>query len=360
MAVDSMSDSYLFQFEKYLDSNPYREYVMNRPYVRLSAHSNRLHKPSSIVFQQFINNQKNPLILDRIAYKLRIKSDLNVDTQREPLRHEHYHTNSPVNDSINLPTRAATTKTYLRQPTAATRTTNSMKTVVTDEFNGIEGNAVRVGTLNDLIRHFHQEEIRLIHRPTDDLDNLSNCTTNNRLMKERKTPAFASKRILKRPQTLTEYRFKIPPSLRTEYRTRLTDQYSLKQQSIDKLIQKSRAKTSFHTEKQISKLTIIDPFNFEGQVPSSHYIFPPARPFGYLTRKSFDDTPRLTSVPLRKKQPIKKLPKSPLNSLEQLSTDTDRTPKSLTEIRKSNTTLADLDDELDNPPNTIVNMNMKS
>jgi hypothetical protein len=268
-----------------------------------------------------------------------------------------------VNDPVNLPTRATITKTHYRQPTGVTRTTHSMKTVVNDEFNGIEGSAVHVGTLNDLIKHFDQEEIRLIHRPIDHFDNLRNYTTNNRLMSERKTPAFASERVIKRPQTLTEYRFKVPASLRTTSRIpRLIDQYFLKQQSIDKRLPKPRAKTSFNFEKKISKLTITDPFNSKGQIPSSHYIFPPVRPFGYFTRKSLDDTlPYQTSAPFKKRQPeIKKLPQVPVNSIEQLSTDTNQTPQSLTKVHKSNTTLTELDDDLNSPPNTIVNMNIQS
>jgi hypothetical protein len=366
MALDSMSDSCLFQLERYFDSHPYRDYTMNRPYASVSAHSNRLYKPSSKVFQQFINNQKNPLILDRIAYKLRIKSDLNVDTQREYLPHEHYHNNSPVNDLVNLPVRSATTRTYHRQPTAVTRTTQqSMKTVANDRLNGVEGNAVHVGTLNDLIRHFHREEIRLNHRPVNDLNNRSNSTNNNRLVKECKTPAFASERTIKRPQTLTEYRFKVPssslPRTPRPSLSGLTTQNSLKQSLLSKRLPKPRAKTAFHTEKQVSKLTITDPYNSNEHIPSSHYLFPPVRPFGYFTRKPLDDSRYLISKLLKKQKPeIKKLHQSLANSIDEFSIDPDHTPRSLGKVHKSNTNLSDGDDDLNNPPNTIVNMNIKS
>ena len=365
MALDSMSDSCLFQLERYFNSHPYRDYTMNRPYASLSAHSNRLYRPSSKVFQQFINTQKNPLILDRFAYKLRIKSDLNVDTEREYRHHEHFHNNSPVNDLVSLPVRSATTKTYHRQTTAVTRTTQqTLKTVANDKLNGVEGNAVHVGTLNDLIRHFHREEIRLNHRPDNDLDTLSN-STNYRLIKESKTPAFASERLLKRPQTLTEYRFKVPSSSPRTPRpslSRLTTQTSLKQPSATKRQPKPRAKTAFNTEKQVSKLTITDPYNSNEHIPSSPYLFPPVRPFGYFTRKSLDDSPYLIPKLLKKqKTETKKLFQSPANSIDQIAMETDHTPRSLVKIHKSNTNLSDDDDDdLDNPPNTTVNMNMKS
>ena len=366
MALDSMSDSCLFQFEEYLNSNPYRGYVINKPYIPLSAHSNRRNKPSSIVFRQFNNNQSNPLTLDRLAYKLRMKSALNVNTLRESHRHKHHLTNSPINEPIQLLPRVTTTKTSVRQPTARTRTTNSVKTVANEEFQGIEGNAVHVGTLNDLIKHFHQEETRLIRQPITYLDHLSTHISNNRLINDRRStstvPPFATERLIKQPQAPTEYRFKAPTSPRALSRnlrpniSRQTNQSSLKQQSIT-----SRTKTLPPREKQVricNKLTIIDPFTFDNHPsiqPSSSYIIPPIRPFGYFIRKSIEDLPPSTPLLFRRKQEIRKVPKNSLDSIDQLSTDDSR---SMTQLSKSLTTLTDLEEDLDNPPNTRINMDL--
>jgi hypothetical protein len=388
MAIDSMSESCLFQLEKYFNSNPYREYTMNRPYIPMSAHSNRVNKSSSMTFRQLINNQKNSLTLDRIAYKLRIKSDLNVNTSRESYQHEHYHTNSPMNDAFNLIPRSATTKTFIRQPTAVTRTTNSIKTLVNNEINGIEGNAVHVGTLDDLIKQFHREEIRLIHHPTEYLDNLSTYTANNRLITGRitpKTPSFLSERIIKQPQALTEYHFMAPTLPRTasqvnRYRlkerrnnnidhTLSTDQYSFKRQSTamtshDKRIQESREKALLHTSKQLctcNKLTIIDPFNSEenqSTLPLTKYIFPPLRSSGYLKKKSIDDIPHSIPLLMKKKQDIQKCPKNSLDSMDHISADIDEHSHVLNDRNKSITTSTDLDDDLPNPPNTRINVNL--
>jgi len=371
MTLDSMSESCLYQLERYFNSNPYREYAMNKPYVPVSGRSNRVNKSSSIVFNQLINNEKKPSTLDRNIYKLRIKSDLNVD----PSRHSYLHTNSPMNDTLNFIPRPVTTKTSLRQPTATTRITKSTKPLNNENFNGIEGNSVHVGTLDDLINQFHREEIRLIQHPIDYLGNVSSHTINERL------PSFSSARTIKQPQALTEYHLKVPISPRTasqgnryrlkEKRNKNPNQYLSKRQlttinSHDKQIQESHEKTLFHTEKQLcicNKLTIIDPFNSEQTRPilrSTKYIFPAIRPIGYFTRRSIDNTQNSTSLFIRKKSDKKKLSKYSFDLIDQLSRTADETSQVFNDINnKSLTTLSDLNDDYETPQNTTVNLDFK-
>jgi hypothetical protein len=397
MAVDTMNEASHFRFEKYLNSNPYREYAMNKPYmpksIAVPSHSNRL-KSSFIAFHPLMNNQKDSSTLDRATYKLRMKSKLNVDTQREtptphrlPRRYYYQrqsHTNTSVNDKFSIIT--PSTKTLTRQPTALTRTTNSINTNV----NGIEGNAVRVRTLNDLI-----SQLPLIDNPTESSDNTSTFISTKPVINERITPklsSFSSERIAKQPQALTEYHFDAPPSQTHRYRKKdeivsppLIDQYrqrfnSLERQatvisSHDKRIQESRDKISLHTEKQIcicNKLTIIDPFNSEQnplispllKKPSAIYIFPPLRPPGYFTRKPTDDS--LRSTPKKKYgMKIKQQELSPdsLDSIDQISIDEDDDDDESLHVfnitNKSRASLIDVNDDLRNPPNTRVNVDLK-
>lgn len=330
-----MSDSCLFQLENYFNSNPYREYGMTtRPYIPRSAHSNRLTLP----IDSFFSNRKQPLTLDRLTYKLRIKSDLNVETFREYHRHGHCHTNSPI-----METRPTPRKIQQRQPTATTQTSHL---TAPRDIHGIEGNAVHVGTLNDLIRHFHQEEIRLVHHNTDYSDNLSTFTSNYRsTMSNERPPVFARQRSMKQARALTEYHFPDPRPSRTaskSSRTPLKSQLNIK------------PPTDTHLPKQKpSRLTILDPFsaqNIPPLVPSNGYIFPPMRAFGYYTRKTPDElhTPSL----FRRKTDMKRLPRNSLESIGQLSTVTDVKSPVLTDVDVD-------DDDLTNPPNTRINVDCK-
>ena len=103
--------------------------------------------------------------------------------------------------------------------------------------------------------------------------------------------------------------------------------------SHDKRIQDSREKSLMRTEKQLcicNKLTIVDPFNSNSDQiettlsqfhpsqqqqppqPTTSYIFPPVRPFGYFTKKPTTDDAQQSSasIPLsprmKKKHGIKK------------------------------------------------------
>jgi hypothetical protein len=415
---------------------------MNKPYFpKTSQHltvSNRLlppqHPPPSILaYHELMDNQKNASTLDRLAYKLRMKSDLNIDTLREThirRRHHHYHPqqnhlHSNVSDASSLAPPSISTKTFGRQPTSITMSTNTMKTLMTDDLNGIEGNAVRVGTLDDLIKQFRRAEFRLVRRPPDYLDSASyissNVSTNDRTIISKTHQQY--ERTIKQPQALTEYRFNVPtfpatptrtyrePSFhqglvyqyRTRERTNITDLPLINQRTIntpdqnrprlnslviqerqptamsshDKRIQELREKSLMRTEKQLcvcNKLTIVDPFNSEQndsslpqlhqtqQQPSINYIFPPVRPFGYLTKKSTNDDSQQSSwsppPPQRnkKKQRTKKKHKSSKNSLDSLdkllevtdNNDEDDNSQIFNDTIKSMVSLTDIDDELQN------------
>jgi hypothetical protein len=453
MTLDSLSESSLLRLEQYLNSNPYREYSMNKPYLPKTSQNlavpNRSipsqHQPSVLAFHELMDNQKNSLTLDRLAYKLRMKSDLNIDTLREThirRRHRHYHPqqnhiNSNISDTLSsIP---ASTKTFTRQPTSITMSTNTMKTLMTDDLNGIEGNAVRVGTLDDLIKQFRRAEFRLVRRPADYLDSSSyissNVSTNDRTTIT-KSHQQNQERPLKQPQALTEYRFNVPtfpttptrsyrePSshqgliyqYRTRERTNNTDLPLLHQRPLnspdqnrqrlnsliiqerqptaislhDKRIQELREKSLMRTEKQLcvcNKLTIVDPFNSEHtdstlpqlqqsqqQQPSINYIFPPVRPFGYLTKKSTaDDSQQLSwsPPPMKKKYGPKKKrhknsknSKNSLDSLDKLAVneanDDDDSSQILNDTIKSMVSLTDIDDELHNVLNLSAPAPMKN
>jgi len=469
MAFDSLSESSLLRLEQYLNSNPYREYTMNKPYVpkvsQTSIHSNRLipQKQSSILaFHELMDNQKNSLTLDRLAYKLRMKSDLNIDTLRETHirrryhhhHHQHYHPpqqtqqnhiNSNISETLSTIPPSTSTKTFLRQPTAITMSTNTMKTFIGEDLNGVEGNAVRVGTLNDLIKQFRRAEFRLVRRPADYLDSSStylssNVSTNDRTLTTKShqpQQQQQQERPIKQPQALTEYRFNAPtfpttPSRTTrdplfhqgliyQYRTReripntdlpllnsrpisspeqtrprlnsliIHERQPTAMSSHDKRIQELREKSLMRTEKQLcvcNKLTIVDPFNSNSEQSelslsqyqqsqrqtSANYIFPPIRPFGYLTKKSTtnNDDAQLSwdqSLPshIKKKQGTKKkgrkISKQSLDSLDKIgineTNDDDDNSQICNDMIKSMVSLTDLDDdEIQNTTNTRINLDL--
>ena len=451
MTLDSLSESSLVRLEHYLNSNPYREYAMNKPYFPKTSHPNTYSNRSIpqqapvLAFHELMDNQKNSLTLDRLAYKLRMKSDLNIDTLRETHvrrrrhhRHQHKHPqqnpiNANISDSLSSIPPSTSTKTFTRQPTSITMSTNTMKTLIADDLNGIEGNAVHVGTLDDLIKQFRRAEFRLVRRPADYLDSAStylssNVSTNDRTLTTKSRQHH--ERPIKQPQALTEYRFNAPtiPSTpsrmhrdptthqgliyhyRTRERSNNTDLPLLHQRSIntpeqhrqrynsliieerqptamsshDKRIQELREKSLMRTEKQLcvcNKLTIVDPFNssFEQtessfpqlhhsqQQPSTNYIFPPVRPFGYFTKKttSTDDTQQLpwSPPPIKKKYGTKKkhnkTMKNSLDSLDKIGNveinDDDDSSQLFNDTIKSMVSLTDFEDDVHN---TTLNVDL--
>ncbi|CAF3810163.1 unnamed protein product, partial [Rotaria magnacalcarata] len=347
MTLDSLSESSLLRLEQYLSSNPYRAYSMSKPYVSKASqhvpHSNRLipeQQPSIFAFHELMDNQKDSLTLDRLAYKLRMKSDLNIDTLRENHirrrrhrhphnRHHHHHQqqqqqhhhqtqhshnlNLNLNDTASSVPASTSTKTFIRQPTAITMSTNTLKTVMSDDLTGIEGSSIRVGTLDDLIKQFRRGEFRLVRRPADYLESASTFLSSNVSTNDRPVVIKSHRhheRQLKQPQALTEYRFNAPtfpttpsrthreptihPGLIYQYRTRerlnntdlpllnhhsaytpqegrqrfnslvIQERQTTAMSSHDKRIQDLREKSLMRTEKQLcvcNKLTIVDPFN---------------------------------------------------------------------------------------------------
>ena len=473
MTFDSLSESNLARLEQYLNTNPYREYSMSKPYFPKPSHAtqqtNRLinqQQPSILAYHELVDHQKNALTLDRLAYKLRMKSDLNIDTLREThlrrrthhhhrrRRQQHFHpsqTHSNITESMSSIPPSTSAKTFGRQPTSITMSTNTMKTLMTDDLNGVEGNAVRVGTLNDLIKQFRRAEFRLVRRPADYLDSSStylssNVSTNDRTLvnKSRHHHHQQSERPAKQPQALTEYRFNAPtfpatPSrtardplvhqgLIYQYRTRdrsqptdlpllhsrtvnspdqlrprlnslvIEDRQSTAMSSHERRIQELREKSLMRTEKQLcvcNKLNIIDPFNSsqseqnestfpqlqqtQQQQPSVNYIFPPIRPFGYLTKKSTDESnQQSTTVPppppaSKKKHKTKrrhlKNSKNSLDSLDKIdlvdNNDDAEDSQIFNETIQSMVSLTDLDEthnktiniDLNLPTNLTPNVN---
>ncbi|CAF4028412.1 unnamed protein product [Adineta steineri] len=363
MSRRSLSEESLVRFEQYLNTNPYREYSMSKPYFpktsQMSTHSNRLipqQQSSMLAFHELMDNSKNSLTLDRIAYKLRMKSDLNIDTLRETdVRRRHYHRHqqfpskqSPLNlevsditSSILPPT---LTKTFTRQPPAITISTDAMKTLMNDDLNGIEGNAVRVGTIDELIKRFRQTEHQLIRRPTDYVGSpspseLNNISRNGRPVLPKSRQQHQEPQI-KQPQGLTEYSFKAPtfPSISTRipreaknsqkfnYPNRIRERYNtaihntstdnadtsllhqcplnspeqhhrrlnsfisrdqptIELSSHDKRIQESREKSLMRFEKQLctfNKLTIGDPFNYDQMDPTIYQFQQPLPITSYI------------------------------------------------------------------------------
>lgn len=456
MTLDSLSESSLVRLEQYLSSNPYREYSMAKPYFpkpsQATMQTNRLinqQQPSILAFHELIDNQKNSLTLDRLAYKLRMKSDLNIDTLRETHlrrrthRRQHHHphpshNSSNISDSLSSIPPSTSTKSFGRQPTSITMSTNTMKTLMADELNGVEGNAVRVGTLNDLIKQFRRAEFRLVRRPADYLDSsstyLSSTVSTNDRPTVNKPPQQQqqqqAERLVKQPQALTEYRFNAPtfpttPSrtardpvvhqgLVYQYRTRdrsqptdlpllhprtvnspelqrprlnsliVQDRQSTAMSSHERRIQELREKSLMRTEKQLcvcNKLNIIDPFNSNSeqnestlpQLQQAHqqspvnYIFPPVRPFGYLTKKSTDESnqpPTTQQQIMKKKRRSKKRhlknSKNSLDSLDRLDlTDNNEyedNSQLFNETIQSMVSLTDLDETHNKTINIDLNL----
>ncbi|CAF1402678.1 unnamed protein product [Adineta ricciae] len=340
MTRNSLSEESLVRFEQYLSTNPYREYSMNKPYFPRTSqfllHSTRQipqQQSSMLAFHQSLNNSKNSSTLDRIAYKLRMKSDLNIDTLRETdarrRRQQRNQQHTPSQNYLNLEasditssifpsTTTTTTKTLPRQPPSTTMPAETMKTLANEDLNGIEGNAVRVGTIDDLVKRFRPVDYQVAHPPIDFIESPSPYDSTN-VLKHNRTAEIKShshhqqERIIKEPQALTEYRFKTPtlPSISRRMRResinrqgkysqpRTRDQYTntdnptdaslsnqcplnspdthrqrmnistnQPQQSSEinlynKRVQESRDKSLMRTEKQLcvcNKLTIIDPF----------------------------------------------------------------------------------------------------
>ena len=340
MTLDSLSESSLIQLEEYLSSNPYREYAMQKPYFPKTfltapqSHRSLIQQnPSLVAYHELMDNQKDPVALDRLAYKLRMKSDLNIDTLREThvrrrhRHHHHQHHHHPVHgtqingngsDTLSSVPPSVSTKTYGRQPTSITVSTNTMKTLINEDLTGVEGNAVRLGTIDDLIKQFRRAEFRIVRRPAEYPDNASTQLSSDVSTNERATvnrAQYQQERPRKQLQALTEYRFNAPtfptsPSqtyreptvhqgLIYQYRTRerlphntdlpllpnrplitsehnrqrlnslvLQDRQQTSVSSKDKRIQESREKCLMKTEKQVcvcNKLTIVDPFNSTGE-----------------------------------------------------------------------------------------------
>ena len=462
MTLDSLSESSLVRLEHYLNSNPYREYSMNKPYFpktsQIAPQSSRClpqQQSSILAFHELIDNQKTTATLDRLAYKLRMKSDLNIDTLRDTQmrrryrhqpHHHHHHQqqqqqqniHSNISDSLSSIPPSVSTKTYTRQPTSITMSTNTMKTLMNDDLSGIEGNAVRVGTLNDLIKQFRRAEFRLVRRPADYLDSASTYMSSNISTNDR-APAIKShhhpqERPIRQPQALTEYRFNAPtfsttPSRTTrdptvhqgliyQYRTRervyptdlpllnqhlmntpeqprqrlnslvIQERQPTSMSSHEKRVQELREKSLMRTEKQLcvcNKLTIMDPFSsnseqFDSNVPSfqslqqfnqqptsANYIFPPVRPFGFLTKKTNEDTQSaqlnqtLPPKPTKKKRRTKKKSyKNSLDSLDKLDqidiNDEEETSQIFNDTIKSMVSLTDFEDT--NASSKTININL--
>lgn len=419
MLFDSLSESAVFEFAQFANPTSARERDIDKlsghRTIPISANTHRLDnrkRPSAVAIRQLINNQKSSFTVDRIAYKLRMKSDLNVDTIREkpvrPIRTQdslryksQNNSNSNIHEASNPVPSSATTRSHRRQPTAVTMATNSKKTVVNDEINGIEGSAVHVGTLDDLIKQSHQEEFRIYNRAAEFLDSAAAFLQSNRLLGERvssKPTLFSAERIVKQPQPLTVFHFHAPIISRTSAHTNqnrmkektnnidfplITHQYNHRSNSLErqqtaissrfKRIQESRAKILTHTEKQIcncSKLTIRDPFNYEQSTTmsplvnqfSARYIFPPVRPFGYFTRKSLENIPSATSSSKNrryvtsKRQPITK---GSFESLNQGISDDDENSPFFNDTIKSMVSLSDADENSQSLPSPRVNFDLK-
>ena len=114
-----------------------------------------------------------------------------------------------------------------------------------------------------------------------------------------------------------------------------------------------------------NKLTIVDPFTSPseqneaglafGQPTSTSYIFPPIRSSGYFTKKHLEE-------PVPKKRRLKKKknrPKTLEQSLESFSIDDDDDDShAFSETMKSMVSLATSENDLVNPPNTIINIHL--
>lgn len=378
MTFDSVSEWSLLQSERHFRVYPYRDRSsVDDPFASkvhlASPRSSQRVPPSkqstSTAWHQLFHDQKAPATLDRPTYKLRMKSDLNVKTLKDTdLRRRHRHPRIP-------PSAAPSTRPYTRQPTALTLTSQTMKSVVVDddeEFYGIEGNAVRVGTLDDLIKQFRRAEFQLVHRPHEHFNSTSTFFSQNFPTKER---------LIKQAQALTEYQIPLPNASHRRDVTHppvdllppLVDRHrpSVVSPSTPPLRQSTAVSLGEKREKPIcvcNKLTIVDPFNSPseqndaglalGQPISTSYIFPPIRSSGYFTKKHLEEPP-----PVPRKRRLKKKKKNRTKmlelSLESFSIDDDDDEShALSETMKSMVSLATSEDDLVNPPNTMINSHL--
>jgi hypothetical protein len=328
MTLDSLRETNVMQLEHYLDSDPYREYLMHRPYYpkRLRtfkpSYCSWIDQQSSFVaYQELLDNRNDSIAIDRLAYKLRMKSDLNIDTLREtrvrqPRHRRHHYSQS------NQSSRFTSDLDMPSNPIAETMSTNSCaqhvtstdvpnKSLTTDDLDGIAGNPLPVRTLNDLIKQCYRSEQRLTRRPAVGHDNASTQMSSDMSNNDRTNTNKTHQGRPKQPQALTEYRFNAPTfrcltskqgnrdptvhqGLIYQYRTRSRiDQADLvesSQRSLltpeqhrpllhspavhevqampvnvkDKRIQEQRDKCRTKIEKQVcvcNKLTIADPFS---------------------------------------------------------------------------------------------------
>ena len=388
MTFDSVSEWSFLQSDRHSRVYPYRDYSIDEPITSkallTSAHSSQRIPPStSTAWHQLLQDHKAPVTLDRLTYKLRMKSDLNVKTLKDTdlRRHRYPQTTMPIAaERVNpIP---ALARPYTRQPTALTLTSQTMKSIVDDEeFNGIEGNAVRVGTLDDLIKQFRRAEFQLVQRPNEHINSTSTFFSQNFPTRER---------LVKQPQAPTEYQIPLPnasqrrevthhhfdlPLLINRQRPSVNSPLSvpIRQSTAISLADK---RLHHDREKQMcvcNKLTIVDPFNSTvehsevglgaGQLISASYIFPPIRSSGYFTKKHVEDAAPPSPPKKRRSKKKKTTTKRPKvldqssESLDQLSIDDDDS-HIFSETMKSMASLATSEDDLVNPPNTMINSHL--
>ncbi|CAF1426202.1 unnamed protein product [Adineta steineri] len=384
MPLSSFNESQNFQFEQRLNSNYYREYVLNnrsppRP-IPVSPRSQRLNSRNGnrlTIFDQLFNNQKDFLTIDRAAYKIRMKSDLNINTLRDATHRSYHQVHNRINSNILPPPATTTMKTNSRQPTVLAMTTISKKTINNNNaLKGIEGNSICVETVDKIIKQIHNIEVRPVNNFDNSLISISNNQSNN----EYRAPksSLTLERIVKQPQALTECQFNVPSLVRISSRLQGTEKSndidsidqsyetlnSLEQQSSmtnsqDIRIQKSRKKSLKHSEKQVyvcSKLNLNYPNRYKrkepiisvSKHPTARFIIPCMNSYSYFTKQSTDELPSLTTKKIQEQTFLK-------DSFQQSSIYLDEHSQFLNNTIKSMIGLTDYDDDLRNPPNTIIN-----
>lgn len=378
MTFDSLSEPAFLHAERSFRSYPYRDASLDEPYLRTSQ-SQRVHptkQSSARTLHQFFRDHKAPVTFDRLTYKMRMKSDLQVKTLRDPdLRHYHRHRSQHSNERTpqRIPP-AQSGRSATRQPTANTLTSQTVKSISDDELRGIEGNAVHVGTLDDIIKQFHRTEIHLIHQPLEPFQSHSAYFSSQYVAHERPIIKAQTERIVKQAQAPTEYRFPIPsptmhrprpipqppPTIEEYHRPSLSSPVTQPERLFTAL-SLSEKRSQGGREKQMcvcNKLTIVDPFNsppMGNQQTSIGYIFPPIRPSGYFTKKTSEEPSPLPKK-RRAKKKRKKIIKQSSESLDQLSLDDESISQGLDETMKSMVSLATSEEDLINPSNTFINI----
>ncbi|CAF0876583.1 unnamed protein product [Didymodactylos carnosus] len=223
-AVADSLESNLSQMEQYLSTNPYREYAMHRPYLpsnkSLSSlvqttgtfkrlNNNAITTKLSSTYHELIDNRK-PIVLDRLTYKLRMKSNLNVNNLNES-KSNHYN-----NDLLHQLTTLKTSRTMHHAPTIISATTTNTNTMPSMKLNSssndqstsdimVQANAMHVGTLDDLIKQFRRAEYKIIKRP-----DLNSASTNQSSISTKQSASERTKHKLSQP--LTEYQLNVPLS----------------------------------------------------------------------------------------------------------------------------------------------------